>query len=259
MASERPARQLLDPGLEGKCVVIAGAAGGIGQCVTRFFAAAGANLVVADIRDDAIRVLADSYAAAGTRAMACAVDVTVPESARAMAQAAQRAFGGIDVLVCCAGIDAPRGIAWEMDDQHWRTVIDADLSGSWWCAKAVIPPMIAQRSGRIILIGSSAGRRGNRRTSAAYNAAKAGINGLCVGLAAQLEGHGVLVNVVAPGPTGDTGEPPTAAEIAEQDAMYPLGFGGAEPIAHACLYLAGRSGAWISGSILNVSGGRWHG
>jgi NAD(P)-dependent dehydrogenase (short-subunit alcohol dehydrogenase family) len=102
-------------------------------------------------------------------------------------------------------------------------------------------------------------RRGSLGTSVAYNAAKAGLNGLTFGLARQLEPHGILVNTVAPGPTGNTGEPMMEDERAREAATYPLGLGGPEPVAHACLYLAGHGGNWVSGTVLNVTGGRWQG
>ncbi len=241
--------------LAGKTVIVTGAAGGIGSCVARAFAGAGALLMLADI--DAAG--AEAVAATLPDARSLRVDITDPGSARAMAAATLDAWGRIDVLVSCAGLDAPRGCAWEESDDAWRRVIDTDLSGSWWCAKACIPPMVARRSGRIIFIGSVASRRGNRVTTVAYNAAKAGLNGLAIGLAKQLEPHGVLVNTVAPGPTGSTGEPMTDAEIAAETAIYPLPLGGPEPVAQACLYLAGPGGDWVSGTVLNVSGGRWHG
>jgi NAD(P)-dependent dehydrogenase (short-subunit alcohol dehydrogenase family) len=253
------ARGVLERRLDGKTALVTGAAGGIGRCVATFFAAAGAAVMLADIRGEEAHKLAAELGTQGARAAAVEVDIADPASARRMAEATLAEIGAVDVLVSCAGIDAPRGRAWELDDAHWRRIIDADLSGSWWCAKAVIPHMIERRSGRIIFIGSVAGRRGNRETSVAYNAAKAGLNGLCFGLARQLEPYGVLVNTVAPGPTGNTGQPMTAAEIAAEDAVFPLGLGGPEPVAHACLYLAGESGAWVSGSVLNVSGGRWQG
>ncbi|MBV9562260.1 MAG: SDR family oxidoreductase [Bradyrhizobium sp.] len=245
--------------LDDKIVIVTGAAGGIGACIAKHFAAAGATLLLADIQADHATAIAQEIAARGGRAASTPVDITDPDSARAMAAIAMRDYGRIDVLVACAGIDAPRGQAWSLADAHWRNVIDTDLSGAWWCAKAVIPSMIRARSGRMIFIGSVAGRRGSLGTSVAYNAAKAGIAGLTFGLARQLEPHGILVNAVAPGPTGNTGEPMTDEEKAREAATYPLGLGGPEPVAHACLYLAGQGGNWISGTVLNVSGGRWQG
>ena len=252
-------RRALDRRLEGKVAIITGAAGGIGRCIAAFFAAACASVMLADIRADEVRAVASDLVAQGARALATEVDITDPEAARRMVKATLAELGAIDVLVNCAGIDAPRGRIWELGDDHWRRIVDVDLSGTWWCTKPVIEHMVERRSGRIIFIGSVASRRGNGETSAVYNAAKAGLNGLCFGLARQLEPFGVLINTVAPGPTGSTGEPMTAAEIVAENAVYPLGLGGPEPVAHACLFLAGESGAWISGSVLNVSGGRWQG
>jgi NAD(P)-dependent dehydrogenase (short-subunit alcohol dehydrogenase family) len=245
--------------LRGKAVIVTGAAGGIGACISRFFAASGAAVMLADIRAAEAAELAQALHREGHRTASVSVDIVDPESARRMAALTVKEFGAIDVLISCAGIDAPRGRAWELDDQHWRRVIDADLSGSWWCSKAVIPHMVERRSGRIIFIGSVASRRGSRGTSVAYNAAKAGLNGLTFGLAKQLEPYGILVNTVAPGPTGNTGDPMSEEEIAAENALYPLGLGGPEPVAHACLYLARSSGDWVSGTVLNVSGGRWQG
>ena len=257
----RPASSEAGPpnGIRGKVVIVTGAAGGIGRCISKVFAAHGAAVMLADIKAAEAAELAQSLRLEGARVGSVAVDIVDPDSTRQMAGLTIKEFGAIDVLISCAGIDAPRGAAWELPDQHWRRVIDADLSGSWWCSKAVIPHMIERRQGRIIFIGSVASRRGNRVTSVAYNAAKAGLNGLTFGLARQLEPHGILVNTVAPGPTGNTGNPMTEADIAMENALYPLGLGGPEPAAQACLYLAGNGGNWVSGTVLNVSGGRWQG
>src|SRR5258708_5491747 len=184
--------------LHGKVVIVTGAAGGIGGCIGRFFAACGAAVMLADIRAAEAAALAQSLRREGHRAAAVALDILDPESARGMAAATIEEFGGIDVLISCAGIDAPRGRDWELDDEHWRRVIDPDLSGSWWCGKAVIPHMIERRSGRIIFIGSDVSRRGHPAISAAYPAAKAGPNGLTFRLAKQPEPHGVPGNTRRP-------------------------------------------------------------
>lgn len=249
---------MLDAGLTGKSVIVTGAAGGIGSCVAQFFAEAGSAVMLADIAADRARALSDEMTASGWRAAAQGFDAVDPASSRHLVSATIAAFGAVDVLVNCAGLDAPRGKAWESDAEHWLRIIDVDLNGSWWSTKAVIPHMIERRSGRIIFISSIAGRRGSHSTSVAYHAAKAGVIGMTLGLAKQLEPHGILVNAVAPGSTG-TGEPMTHVEIAADAAQFPLPIVGPEPVAHACLYLAGPSGDWVSGTVLNVSGGRWHG
>ena len=130
---------------------------------------------------------------------------------------------------------------WELNDELWDRIIDIDLSSAWRCARAVIGHMADRRSGRIIYIGSIAGCRASLTTVVAYNAA-----------------HGILVNTIAPGPTG-TGEPMTEAELEADRVKFPIPIQGAQPVADACRYLAGSGGSWIGGTVFNVSSGRWRG
>ncbi len=244
------------------CVIVTGAAGGIGQAVARSFLAKGAQVTCADIRLEAVREFVDRSTdgldpEAGGRAHTVGVDVTDTPSLRAMVEFALTRMGRVDVLVHCAGLDAPRADITELDDALWDRIIALDLSSAFRSAKAVLPHMMQRQQGRIILIGSIAGWRPNRATAVAYNAAKAGVHGLTAGLAKQLEPHGILVNAVAPGPTG-TGEPMNAEEIAADRALFPLPIAGPQPVAEACLYLAGPGGRWISGTVLTVAGGRWY-
>jgi NAD(P)-dependent dehydrogenase (short-subunit alcohol dehydrogenase family) len=245
--------------LAGKAVIVTGAAGGIGRCVAKAFAREGTKLLLADIQDRKVHDLAvELNQEGGGRCIGCAVDVVDSASLSTMVNTGIREFGTIDVLIHCAGLDAPRANVWELNDELWNRIIDIDLSSAWRCAKAVIGHMADRRSGRIIYIGSIAGRRPSLATAVAYNAAKTGLQGLTVGLAKQLEPHGILVNTIAPGPTG-TGEPMTEAELEADHVNFPIRIQGAQPVADACIYLAGPGGSWISGTVLNVSGGRWHG
>jgi 3-oxoacyl-[acyl-carrier protein] reductase len=109
-------------------------------------------------------------------------------------------------------------------------------------------------SGRIVFISSGSARIAEHDISVAYNASKAGLIGLTIGLSVHLEPFGILVNAVAPGPTG-TGHPMTERQRTAYLEQFPLGLGGPEPIADAVRYLARGSGNWVSGAVLNVSGG----
>ena len=248
----------LHANLDGCVAIVTGAAQGIGESIATCLATAGASVFLADIQQERVDQVAGRLSDAGHRAASSSVDIRDPRSASAMVASCLEEFGTVDVLVNNAGIDAPPGAAWDIDDDHWRHVIDTNLSGAWWCTAAVLDPMMRQRSGRIVFISSGSARIGDPGISVAYNASKAGLVGLTVGLSVHLEPFGILVNAIAPGYTG-TGEPMTGEERAAYDAAHPLGIVGPEPVARACLYLASAGGDWVTGAVLNVSGGWWRG
>jgi NAD(P)-dependent dehydrogenase (short-subunit alcohol dehydrogenase family) len=243
------------PALENMSVIVTGAAQGIGECVTRMLAEEGARLMLADIQAEKVAAVAESLRDQDIEAYAVTVDITDLQLVQNMVDAALEKFGDIDALVNVAGLDAPRGIAWEIDEEHWRHVIDVDLNGPWWCTKAVLPHMMEKKKGKIVTISSMSARVGDPFSSPAYAAAKAGLVGMTLGLAAQLESHGILVNAIMPGVIGTTGSPMQEGFLEMYEAMYPLGAGGPQPVAHAVTYLLGPSGDWISGVAMNVSGG----
>ena len=240
--------------LDGKIALITGAAQGIGRSVAEFFAADGAAVMLADIQGDKVVEVAAGLTAKGHNVDSVQTDVSSAVSTAEMVEHTPKRFGRVDILVNVAGIDAPPGSAWKIDEDHWRKVIDVDLTGQWWCTRAVLPHMMERGSGRIIFISSGSARVGDHDISVAYNAAKAGLIGLTIGLSVQMEPFGILVNAVAPGSTG-TGRPIDPKDLATFEDELPLGVGGPEPVAHACLYLARSSGDWVSGSVMNVSGG----
>ena len=246
------------PGQLRPVTIVTGAAGGIGRAIAETLAQNGHSLLLGDLNSTGLADVASRLRLAGHAVEEARLDIASPSSARAMAEVALKRFGRIDALVHAAGIDAPQGEAWTLGEEHWRKIIDVDLNGAWWCVQAVLAQMLKQNAGRIVIIGSVAGRAASLGTSVAYNAAKAGINGLAIGLSAQVEARGIRVNVIAPGPTG-TGAAMSAAERHTYQQAYPLGEGGTRPVVEACLYLLGPGGDWISGSVLNVSGGRLRG
>ena len=248
----------MNGGLDGAVVIVTGGAQGIGECIATFFARDGARVLIGDIQEQKASRVAARLREEGLVAEAVPLDIRDPGSAASLMATAVDRWGRIDVLVNNAGLDAPPGEPWAIGEDEWRAVVDTDLSGPWWCTRAALPHMMARRAGRIIFISSGSARIGDPQISVAYNAAKAGLIGLTVGLATYLEPYGILVNAIAPGPTG-TGTPMTAEERAGHERAFPLGVGGPEPVAHACLYLAKESGDWVSGSVLNVSGGWWRG
>lgn len=242
-------------GLEGQTIIVTGAGAGIGRATARTLSARGAHVVVADIATDAAADTVSMITADGGDASIAYVDIEDPASASALADEVIGRRGAIDALVNNAGLDAPHGHPREIDVAHWRRVIDIDLSGAWWCTQSVLGHMIDRGRGRIVFISSAAARASGAPISPAYATAKAGLLGLTVSLATTLEQHGILVNAIMPGPTGNTGRPFTDAGAAAYLAGHPLGFGGPQPIADGVLYLLDSSGDWSSGTVLNISGG----
>lgn len=246
--------------LAGKVVVVTGAARGIGRRIAVTVARLGARTVFADVLVAEAEAAASELAAAGHDACAAAVDIAASASAQALADAVLQRYGRVDALVNNAGLDAPPGLPWEIDEEHWRRVIDVDLNGAWWVTRAFLPAFRAQRSGRIVFISSVAARQaGDGDTSPAYAAAKAGLLGLTIALSQQMEPYGVLVNAITPGPTGSTGRPYTGAARQTYLEHHPLGFGGPQPVADGVVYLLSGSGDWLSGTVLNISGGQLRG
>jgi NAD(P)-dependent dehydrogenase (short-subunit alcohol dehydrogenase family) len=245
--------------LRDDAVIVTGAARGIGACIARSLASDGARVLLADIREDEVAAVASRLRDEGMRAESIGVDIRDPVQTEAMADRALTAFGRIDALINNAGLDAPPGRAWEIDESHWREVIDVDLSGAWWCSRAVLPAMRKRGSGKIVMISSISARVASPETSPAYSAAKAGLIGLTISLSVQLEGEGILVNAITPGATGNTGTPLSEAERSLYSLVLPLGTGGPQPIADAVRFLLRPSGDWISGAVFNISGGALRG
>ena len=237
--------------LDGLHVVVTGAAQGIGACTARTLAARGCRLYLTDIQAEKVASVAGELGAAHGP-----VDIADPESAAAMIADAIAQLGHIDGLVNIAGIDGPDDDALEETEEHWRKIIDVDLSGPWWVTRAVLPHMIGRGGGRIVITSSVTGAMGFEDFSPSYHAAKAGLLGLVKGLSARLEKDGILINAIVPGYIG-TGRPMRQAEIDAYNAQQTLGMGGPQPVADAVCYLLDDSGRWISGTALNVTGGLW--
>lgn len=243
----------------GGVAIVTGAAQGIGEAIARSLAASGASVMVADIQDGRAHEVAASICNDGYAAVGHHVDVADANSAEHLVKATISAFGRVDALVNNGALDAQPGEPWEVEDEQFRRLIDIDLSGQWWCTKAVLPTMMAQQAGRIVMVSSSSIFVGGHGLSVGYRAAKSGLVGLTVSLSSQMEKHGILVNCLVPGATGSTGTPMDPKDVPAFLDDHPLGFGGTQPMVDAVEYLLGSSGDWVSGTIMNVTGGRVRG
>jgi NAD(P)-dependent dehydrogenase (short-subunit alcohol dehydrogenase family) len=235
--------------------IVTGAGSGIGRAVAIAFGARGDVVVCADI-DEASA--AESSSIVGASASPARVDVTDAGACDELIDGVVAEHGHVDVLVTCAGIEVG-GPADELSDDAWRRVIDVNLSGSFWCARAAGRAMIsAGDGGRIVLIGSINSRIA-LAGQAAYCSSKGGVAMLGAALAVDWARHGITVNTVGPGVV-DTPMSATSLADPERRAMLmgrtPLGRPAApEEIAAAVAFLTTPEASYVTGAYLPVDGG----
>ena len=236
-----------------KHVLITGASRGIGAATARVFAAEGWNVALNYCRSrDQALALAAELSAGGVEAVALEGDVSDPDQASALVEAA----ASMGALVCCAGIALPQQLLTDTTDQQWRRVMGVDLDGVFYTMRAVCPHMVRRQQGSIVTVSSMWGVTGGS-CEAAYSAAKAGVIGLTKAMAKELGPSHIRVNCVAPGVI-DT-EMNAHLSQADMDALgeeTPLGrIGRAEEAARAIFYLASEQSAFVTGQVLQVDGG----
>jgi len=242
--------------LTGKAAVVTGASRGIGRAIAIRLATQGADVAFSYRGNEAAAMETKAaIEALGRRAVAVQADVSQAESADALVKAALEAFGKVDILVNNAGTTRD-DLIMRMSLDDWRTVLETNLFGAFYCIKAVTRPMLKAKGGRIINITSVSGQAG-QMGQANYSSAKAGLIGLTKATARELASRGITCNAVAPGfvlteLTADLPEP-LQAQLTERT---PLGrFGTAEEIADAVAFLVSDEAAFITGQVLAVDGG----
>jgi NAD(P)-dependent dehydrogenase (short-subunit alcohol dehydrogenase family) len=250
----------MDFSLNDKVAIVTGAApGGIGESYARALAQAGASVVVADVQADAIVQTASRLSGDGLAVVATEVDITEPESVRAMVAKAVSEFGGVDVLVNNAALmmQIPRVPLHEFPMDWWDRVMKVNVAGALNCVQAVVPSM-KERGGGSIINQSSAGAFYNW---APYGVSKLALVGLTYGLARQLGEFNIRVNAIAPGSMKTQAvidsvggeDSPWWGERMKNQSLQETGV--PEDLCGALIYLASPAGKWFSGQTLNVDGG----
>ena len=242
--------------LSGKVAIVTGASRGIGRVTAEVLAARGAH-VVAVARGENAGDTAAAIAATGGRADAVGADVTDTAAIDAMVSGVLERHGRIDILVNNAGI-ARDQLMLRMKREDWDLVLATNLTSAFTCVQAVLRPMIKQRSGRIISIGSVVGQMGNAG-QANYAASKAALVGFSKAMAREVASRNITVNVVAPGLIEtDMTRAITEKAQGEWASAIPLGrLGTARDVAAAVCFLASDEAAYITGQVLAVNGGMY--
>lgn len=236
-----------------KVAIVTGATGGIGEATVKSFVASGAAVVLADINTERLATLAGEIEASGGSALAVPTDVSNKSQVEAMVQRGLDAFGRVDILVNNAGIAQTVSVM-ELTEADWDRMMDVNLKSVLFCSQAVIPSMIEQGWGRIINMGSMAGKTGGRTIGANYVVSKAGVMALTKSLATFLSSHQITVNALAPGIV-DT---PLAHAVprGDQSKKVPLGrLASPQEIADLILFLASAQAGYITGEIVDINGG----
>ena len=247
--------------LADKVSIITGGGSGMGRVAASMFAAQGARVVVADVAAAAAEETAQAVTAAGGQAIAVRADVSKEDDARAMVDAAVKAWGRVDVLYNNAGImPAADHSVIDTDVDTWDAVMAVNVRGVFLGCKHAIPHMVEQGSGSIINIASFVAILGCSVPQDAYTASKGAILALTRSLAVQFGPKGVRSNAICPGPV----ETPLLLDWLVKDeeakrirlARNPTGrFGKPEEIVHMAVYLASDESRWTNGASLVVDGG----
>jgi 3-oxoacyl-[acyl-carrier protein] reductase len=238
--------------LSGKKALITGASGGIGSCITKAYIDAGA--MVAGSGSNAEKLQAEA-AALGANFKAIAADLKDPAAPEKLITETEAALGGLDILVCNAGITRD-GLALRMKDEQWQEVIDLNLTVNFKLARAAIKIMTKNRSGRIIFITSVVGTRGNAG-QANYCASKAGLQGMAKALAHECATRGVTINCIAPGfiATHMTDVLNDAQKQAISSQIPMQRMGQPDEIAGGAVFLASPAADYMTGQTLHINGG----
>ncbi len=245
--------------LQGKTAIVTGGGRGIGEGISRVLAREGANVVVMGRHANEVDAVSLAIRESGGHALPVVADVTDWCSLEAMTKAAVEHFGGVDILVNNAGIEGPPRMMLDLPVEQWDEVLGVNIRGVFLCCKAVLPAMSARGRGRIINIGSVAGRRMTFFGSVDYTVSKYGVVGLTQHMAWELADQRITVNAVCPGgvitPLMEENITPEFRDTVAR-RLVPLGrLCTMEEIGEAVSFLASDRAGMITGQSLAVDGG----
>ncbi len=253
-----PAAAATYPDLDGKVAVVTGGSRGIGAATAAALAANGVAVAVVGRDRGALAGVRASIEHRGGRAMWVAADCTVASEVDEVAATVTARFGPVDIVAPFAGGNGMPVPTEKESAGHWREILDDDLTSAFLTVRAFLPQMIERRRGSIVTMSSAAGRQA-AQSAAAYAAAKAGVIAFTRHLAGEFAGHGIRANCVAPSAVENDRMRTWMSD--EQRASlgrsFPLGrIGQPADVAAAAVFLASDASSWITGTTLDIAGGR---
>ncbi len=243
--------------LDGKAVIVTGGAQGIGAELVRTFTQQGAAVVIADVNEEGSLALAGELSAGGARVLAQRCDITSETDVDQLVERCVGELGSLDVMVNNAGITRDATMR-KMTLEEFRLVIDVHVQGAWLGTRAAASVMREQGSGSIVNMSSISGKVGNIGQTN-YSAAKAGIVGLTKASAKELAHRSVRVNAIQPGLIRTPMTEAMRPDVWESKlAEIPMGRAGeVADVANVALFLASDLSAYMTGTVIEVTGGRY--
>jgi len=244
----------------GQVFLVTGAGRGIGKLLAERLAGLGAHVALCDIVAERAEETARGITQSKGSALALVADVSNEAQVKSAADAVLARWGRIDVLVNTAGsYGAAYRVTHETPVEEWDAVFASNVRGSFLCAKTVLPHMVAAGGGRIINFASNAGRSVSPLLGCSYTAAKTAVIGMTRHLSREYARHGILVNTIAPGPVAGERVSELLQDEAEGTALngqIPIGrLAQPADIVDVVLFMASGASRYMTGAILDVSGG----
>lgn len=237
---------------EGRRAVVTGGAAGIGAAIAARLAREGAHVAIWDKDPPAPDLEPGPGALTSVR-----LDLVDAQAVAEAAEETANTLGGIDILVCSAGITGPNIVSWDYPIEEWTRVFDVNVHGLFYANRACVPHMLRNKYGRIVNIASVAGKEGNPNASA-YSASKAAVIGLTKSLGKELAQYPVTVNCVTPAAVRTAiFDQMTQQHIDYMLSKIPIGrFGTIEEVAALVAWLASEECSFTTGGVFDISGGR---
>ncbi len=245
---------------DNRIAIVTGATSGIGANIAISLADCGCKIAIVGRNEERARKVQTKITNNGGVAEIFLGDISSANTCLCIAERVAKQFGGIDILVNCAGILTSSKIS-EITENEWNSVINSNLSSTFFMIQKCLPWLKKANDGRIINVSSNAGRMGGYENSQSYTASKGGIIAITMGIARQLAPEGITVNVVCPGTTmTEMSKEYDEDTLSRLLSRIPIGrLGKPEDTSAAVCYFASKEAGFVTGAILDINGGMYMG